>query len=190
MLEKAIQIATSAHEGQCDRSGQPYILHPIRVMTHCSTIFEKICAVLHDVVEDTPITLSDLRTEGFSEDVITVVDLLSHRAGESYAAFIERICTDVRACRVKRADLRDNMDMSRLQNPTPEDFERMVKYEAALERIREVLYPDDQVTTQTLYVKGRLILPDDIPEGSFYNQFIDLVEKHHGYFISDAPTSK
>jgi (p)ppGpp synthase/HD superfamily hydrolase len=183
MLEKAILIATKAHADQIDRSGEPYIMHPIRVMTHCATTFEKICAVLHDVVEDTSITLQDLRDAGFSEDIVHVIDLLSRRDDESYEAFIERICTDIRACRVKRADLRDNMDMSRIKNPTPEDFQRMEKYEAALKRIHDVLYPGEQVLKQTIRFQGRLILPEDISEGSFYNQFMDLVESNHGYFV-------
>ena len=186
MLEKAIVIATEAHAGQMDRSGAPYIMHPIRVMTHCDTLFEKTCGVLHDVIEDTSVTLEDLRMAGFSEDVVDVVDLLSRREDEDYEAFIERICTDVRACRVKQADLRDNMDMSRLQNPTSEDFERMKKYEKALERIRQVLYPEKvRAREQVIYVHGRLVLPSDITEGSFYNQFMDLVEANRGYFVGD-----
>lgn len=85
MLEKAIQIAVKAHTGQVDKAGQPYIMHPLRVMFDCETETEMICAVLHDVVEDSDITLEDLRNEGFSDEVVEVIDRLSKREGENNA---------------------------------------------------------------------------------------------------------
>lgn len=77
MLNKAIIIAAQAHEGQLDKCGEPYILHPLRVMLKMHTEVERICAVLHDVVEDTNITLEDLRGEGFSEEIIGILDCLT-----------------------------------------------------------------------------------------------------------------
>jgi (p)ppGpp synthase/HD superfamily hydrolase len=143
MLEKAIRIATESHEGQTDKAGKKYILHPLRAMNNCETDTEKICAVLHDVIEDTEITLKDLENEGFSDEILRVLDLLTKRHGENYDSFIGRICTNEIACRVKIADLEDNMDSSRLNNPTEEDLKRQDKYVKALERIRLALNQDE-----------------------------------------------
>ncbi|NLA90511.1 MAG: HD domain-containing protein, partial [Synergistaceae bacterium] len=89
-LERAIEIATKAHEGQTDRGGAPYIRHCLRVMERMATEEMKIAAVLHDVVEDTPVPLEDLRREGFSEAVVKAVDALTRREGEDYPIFIMR----------------------------------------------------------------------------------------------------
>ena len=80
MLEKAILIATKAHNGQLDKGGQPYILHRLRVMQSCNSDLEKMCAVLHDVIEDTNISLNELREEGFSEEVLVILDLLTKKS--------------------------------------------------------------------------------------------------------------
>ncbi len=91
--------------------------------------------MLHDVIEDTDITFDDIRREGFTEDVIAVLDCLTRRDDESYDDFITRILVNDTACRVKLADLADNMDLSRLENPTEEDYMRLEKYKRAVERI-------------------------------------------------------
>ena len=91
MLNKAIEIANRAHTGLPDKAGAPYILHPLRVMLARDNELERICAVLHDVVEDTGITLDDLRNEGFSEEVISILDCLTKRKNESYDDFIDRV---------------------------------------------------------------------------------------------------
>src|SRR5215216_3018494 len=90
-LEDAIELALKAHRGQVDRGGQPYILHPLRIMTKLDTNTERIIGVLHDVVEDTDITLDDLRQMGYPDAVVDAVDALSRREGETYAAFIQRL---------------------------------------------------------------------------------------------------
>jgi (p)ppGpp synthase/HD superfamily hydrolase len=136
MLEKAIQIAAKAHEGQKDKAGQPYILHPLRVMFRTNSEIERICAVLHDVIEDTPITLQMLRDEGFTPEVLNVLELLTKGSGESYDDFISRILTNETACRVKLADLADNMNLSRIQTPSEEDYKRVEKYKRAVFRIQ------------------------------------------------------
>lgn len=89
-LERAIAIAVEAHKGQKDKSGAPYILHPLRVMGRVNPDTEKIVAVLHDVIEDTRWTFDDLRKEGFSEDVIQAIDCVTKRDGESYEDFVKR----------------------------------------------------------------------------------------------------
>lgn len=143
MLNKAIEIAAIAHKGQIDKAGAPYILHPLRVMLTRDNELEQICAVLHDVVEDSQITFEDLRKEGFSEIVLEILDCLTKREGESYDAFIGRILNNQTACRVKLADIDDNMNLSRIENPTEKDRERMKKYEKAVARIMSRLENDN-----------------------------------------------
>lgn len=144
MLEKAIIIAVNAHKGQSDKGGNPYILHPLRVMFSMKNETEKICAVLHDVIEDTEVTLDSLRNEGFSEKVLYVLDALTRRENESYDKFINRIINNKMACRIKLADLSDNMDLSRIENPTEKDYKRIEKYRRAEREILEVLQEKKQ----------------------------------------------
>lgn len=87
MLEKAIQIALEAHKGQTDKAGAPYLLHLIRVMNAGQTEDEKICGILHDLVEDTPWTFEDLRREGFSEEVIRALVCVTKQPDEPYQTF-------------------------------------------------------------------------------------------------------
>src|SRR5690349_12469488 len=89
-LEEAIRIAVEAHRGQKDRAGAPYILHPLRMMLRVQTDAERMAAVLHDVVEDTDWTLDALREHGFPDEVVTAVDHLTRREGESYEEFVTR----------------------------------------------------------------------------------------------------
>ena len=114
MLNKALNIAYKAHLGQLDKAGAPYILHPMRVALHCQTENEKIAALLHDVIEDTPVTLEDLKNEGFSDEVLAALKCLTMMEGEDYKTFVQRVATNPLAIRVKIQDLKDNMDLSRL----------------------------------------------------------------------------
>ena len=130
-LDKAVSLAAQAHLGQTDKAGAPYILHPLRVMFRCRSAAAMMAAVLHDVVEDTPVTLADLRSQGFPEEVVRAVGCLTRLADETYEAFIERVKTDPVALEVKVADLEDNMDLRRLADPQPRDLERLAKYRRA-----------------------------------------------------------
>lgn len=130
-LEKAIAMAVKAHQGQLDRAGRPYILHPLAVMLRMETEEAMIVAVLHDVVEDSPLTLDDLRAAGFSDAVVAAIDALSNRAGESYPDFIERLSHNPLAVQVKLGDLQDNMDIRRLPEVGEKDIERLQKYRVA-----------------------------------------------------------
>jgi (p)ppGpp synthase/HD superfamily hydrolase len=131
-LERAIAIALEAHAGQRDKAGDPYILHPLRVMLGVTTSDERVVAVLHDVVEDSTWTLDDLREEGFIEEIVQAVDALSHREGESYDDFVRRSGACPLARRVKFADLEDNMNLSRICGPTEGDHTRVERYRRAL----------------------------------------------------------
>lgn len=138
MLEKAIHIAVEAHAGQLDRAGRPYILHPLRVMLFGRTDAEMICGVLHDVVEDTPISIDMLRREGFSEEILTAVDAISKRKGEKYADFIERVAKCELAAAVKLNDLHDNMNRERIEEYEKADEARHQKYIEAEKRLHQV----------------------------------------------------
>lgn len=113
-LEKAIQIAAQAHAGQTDKAGEPYILHPIRVMLRVQIENERIAAILHDVVEDSPVTLEDLAREGFSKEVIEAVDSLTKKKGETRIEAAHRAAANPIAKVVKLADNAENMDLSRI----------------------------------------------------------------------------
>lgn len=128
-LERAIEIAVHAHAGQVDKAGQPYILHPLRVMFAVRSLHERMAAVLHDVVEDTPITLDDLGTEGFPAEVLDAIRALTKTEGEARLAAARRAAENPVAKVVKLADVTDNMDLSRISQPTEEDYARLRVYE-------------------------------------------------------------
>ena len=134
-LERALEIAAVAHAGQLDKAGKPYILHPIRVMLSVSTPDEQMAAVLHDTVEDTSVTLEDLADAGFSSDIISAVQALTKMDGESRLEAAQRAVRNTVARQVKLADVADNMDMSRIPNPTSRDHARLEEYK----RVRQVL---------------------------------------------------
>lgn len=131
-LERAIEIAAKAHAGQMDKAGQPYVLHPLRMMLAVKTPEARIAAVLHDVVEDTAVTLKELEGEGFPAEVLEAVEALTKREGEDYEAFIRRVAPNPIAREVKLADLRDNSDLSRILEPIERDRERVKKYRRAI----------------------------------------------------------
>ena len=139
MLVKAIQIAVSAHKEQVDKSGQPYILHLIRVMDAGETEQEKICGVLHDLVEDTDWTFEKLENEGFSEEIISALKCVTKQENEAYDVFISRIKENLLAIKVKLNDLRDNMDITRLVHITKKDRERLNKYLKAYQELKACL---------------------------------------------------
>lgn len=137
LLDLAIVIATSAHAGQTDKAGKPYILHPLRVMLAVNTPEEQITAVLHDVVEDTSLGLSDLIKYGFSEEVIQAVDALTKKENESRVEAAYRAASNPIARVVKTADVKDNMKLERIATPTAKDYARMDEYKKVLEILNQ-----------------------------------------------------
>jgi len=133
LLEKSIIIATSAHSGQFDKGGNPYILHPLRVMLSLDNDDDRIVGILHDVLEDTSITLRHLEDNGFHGEIEILDALVSitRKSNESYKDFILRVKLNPIALRVKLADLKDNMNISRINSPTEKDFLRIEKYKKA-----------------------------------------------------------
>lgn len=131
-IDLAIGLAARAHAGQVDKGGQPYILHPLRVMIACHGERAQLAAVLHDTVEDGDVTLRAIDTL-FGREVAAAVDALTRRPGEDYADFVQRCAANATACHVKIRDIRDNLDLSRLgREPTRDDWKRMDKYQDAL----------------------------------------------------------
>jgi len=130
-IEKALQIAAVAHAGQLDRQDQPYILHPIRVMAGVEGLEAKMAAVLHDVVEDTAVTLEDLAREGFSEAVVEAVRCVTHEDGTTYADYVVRCKANPIALQVKLSDLADNTRLDRtIARPQAldRDMKRIARY--------------------------------------------------------------
>ncbi|MED1665714.1 HD domain-containing protein [Brevibacillus laterosporus] len=134
-LEKAIVIATKAHADQVDKGGNPYILHPLRVMLKMSTEEEMIAAVLHDVIEDTKVNADDLKRAGFTESVIDAVIALTRQDGETYMDFIKRAKQNPIARTVKIRDIEDNCDLTRISNPSDQDHSRMKRYKKAIQEL-------------------------------------------------------
>jgi (p)ppGpp synthase/HD superfamily hydrolase len=130
-LEDAIVLAVQAHQGQRDKAEAPYILHPLRVMLRMRSDVERMIAVLHDVVEDTPYTLLDLQQAGYPEQVLEALDCLTRRENETYEEFIERVKANPLARKVKIADLEDNMDIRRISDLQEKDVERLKRYRRA-----------------------------------------------------------
>ncbi len=135
---KALKLAIEAHDGQEDRNGQPYIGHVMRVCYAGHTLAEKIVGALHDVVEDTHWTIEDLKSEGFSPEIIDGVIAITHDdENESYEDYLLRILRNPVALRVKLNDLTDNMDIRRLDRLSELDFVRMLKYHRAYKLLTE-----------------------------------------------------
>ena len=135
-LERAIQIAVTAHAGVKDRGGKAYILHPLNVMMRVDTDEEKIVAVLHDVVEDADWTFEDLRDEGFSEIIIEALETVTKESeNEDYEKFILRSRGNEIGRKVKTADLRENLDVTRIGDLVEKDIQRINKYKRALKTL-------------------------------------------------------
>ena len=132
-LESAIQLAAKAHSGQQDKAGKPYILHPIRVMLSVSTTDEQIAAILHDTVEDTSVTFGQLSEAGFSAEIISAVRALTKLDGESRIDAARRAAKHPIARQVKLADVKDNLDISRIPHLTDKDHARLDEYKLVQE---------------------------------------------------------
>jgi (p)ppGpp synthase/HD superfamily hydrolase len=136
MLEKAVEIAISAHKNQRDKSGKPYIGHLLRVMQAGKTEDEQICGVLHDLVEDSDWTFENLKKEGFPDHIIDALKCLTKQANEIYDHFIDRVMTNTLAVQVKINDLTDNMDIKRLTSIGEKDVERLNTYLKAYRKLK------------------------------------------------------
>lgn len=127
-IKKALIIAYKAHDGQLDKGGYPYIFHPYHLAEQMNDENEIITAILHDVCEDTKITFNELEKEGFGEEIIRALRLLTREKGADYFEYIKRLSSNDTAKKVKLADLMHNMDLSRVGSF---DENRMEKYKKA-----------------------------------------------------------
>ena len=135
-LEKAIALAATQHAGQLDKGGQPYILHPLRLMLQFSNSTLQIIAVLHDILEDTSTTTEDLEALGFSAKIIQAIQALTKQTGESRLEAAKRTALNPLATQVKYVDVLDNMNLTRINNPTARDFARLEEYKEVLEILK------------------------------------------------------
>lgn len=134
LFEQALAIAIEAHRGQVDKDGKEYIRHVLRVMATVEEGDQQIVALLHDVVEDTKLTLDDLRERGFPRHIVEAVDAMTRRDGEDYFDFVVRAATNPLAYPVKVADLRDNLRKS----ADAGSAQRGEKYRKALKMLGEI----------------------------------------------------
>jgi (p)ppGpp synthase/HD superfamily hydrolase len=132
MTKKAMKLAYEAHQGQTDKNGMPYIFHPVHLAEQMTDENTTVCALLHDVVEDTPYTLADLRAMGFPPEVIDALTLLTHDKSVPYMDYVRKIKTNRIASAVKLADLRHNSDLSRLDTVDDDALKRVKKYKQAM----------------------------------------------------------
>ena len=138
LIYKSLEIVTRLFNDKKDKGGFPYVIHLLKVYSGVSDYTEKVCALLHDVVEDTNVNYDDLMNVGYSNEVIDILKILTKLKGEDYREYIKRIIdsNNIHAMNIKLADLRHNMDLGRIKNPMANDYERISKrYEPAYEQI-------------------------------------------------------
>ncbi len=133
MFDIALSIARKAHEGQLDKAGVDYIEHPIYVASQVDTEEEKAVALLHDVIEDSPVSAEELLQAGLPETVVTAVQVLTKKKEQDYQTYLETVKKNPLARVVKLADLEHNSDLSRLSSITEKDRERLKKYKKAID---------------------------------------------------------
>ena len=131
-INKAINIMYNAHKEQYDKGNYPYVFHPYHIAEQMNTEDEIIVALLHDVVEDTNITIDDLSKEGFDSNIIEALKLLTKKTN-NYEEYISRISTNPLAKKIKLADLNHNLDITRIPNPQERDYKRIEQYKKAIE---------------------------------------------------------
>lgn len=136
IIVECLRFVEEVHHGQYDKLGVPYVLRPVAVAEHMTTENEILVALLHDVVEDTSVTLDDLRDRGYSDEVVAAVDILTRRSGEPYSTYIERVSTSELARRVKLADLRHNLQPDRVKLLGNDTLVK--RYEKALRQLSSV----------------------------------------------------
>lgn len=134
LTKKALKLCFAAHRDQVDKTDMPYVFHPFHLAEQMSDENTTICALLHDVVEDTPYTLADLRQMGFPEAVLEALALLTHDPDVPYMDYVKEIAKNPIAKAVKMADLRHNSDLSRMEPQQIDEWvlRRNEKYHAAL----------------------------------------------------------
>ena len=137
MTKKAMQLCYRAHRDQVDKSGIPYVFHPIHLAEQMTDEDTTVVALLHDVVEDTHYTLEDLAAMGFSRQVLDAIGLMTHTDGVPYMDYVAKIKENPIARAVKLADLRHNSDLTRLDTVDDKAKARAQKYAQAIALLKE-----------------------------------------------------
>ncbi|MBR2970958.1 MAG: bifunctional (p)ppGpp synthetase/guanosine-3',5'-bis(diphosphate) 3'-pyrophosphohydrolase [Clostridia bacterium] len=137
LTKKALRLCFDAHKNQVDKTGLPYVFHPFHLAEQMTDEISTVCALLHDVVEDTEYTFDDIRNMGFPQEVIEVLRLLTHDHGVPYMEYVKKISTNTIAKQVKLADLRHNSDLSRMDIIDEKALSRTQKYKQAIELLSE-----------------------------------------------------
>lgn len=138
LTKKALRISFAAHQFQVDQGGLPYVYHPFHVAEMMGDDEYAVCvALLHDVVEDTSVTIEKLEACGFPDEIVDAVDLLTYRNDRPYIEYIELLKKNELARKVKLADLKHNSDMSRIDHYNETVFERMAKYNEAIRFLQQ-----------------------------------------------------
>lgn len=136
LTKKALKISFEAHKNQTDKSGMPYVYHPFHLAEQMDDENSVCVALLHDVVEDTDLTLADLIQAGFPEEVTDALVLMTHDDLTPYMEYVERLSHNPIAAKVKLADLAHNSDLTRLDVVQEKDRERVLKYHRAMELLK------------------------------------------------------
>ena len=136
LTKKALRLCFEAHREQVDKTGLPYVFHPFHLAEQMKDEYTTVCALLHDVVEDTDYTLDDLRGMGFPDAVVDALALLTHDPAVPYMDYVKVIATNPIARKVKMADLRHNSDLSRMDEVDEWAAARTEKYKKALRYLR------------------------------------------------------
>ena len=136
LTKKALRLCFDAHREQVDKTGLPYVVHPFHLAEQMKDEYTTVCALLHDVVEDTDYTLDDLRGMGFPDPVVDALALLTHDPAVPYMDYVKVIATNPIARKVKMADLRHNSDLSRMDEVDEWALKRTEKYKKALAYLR------------------------------------------------------
>ena len=136
MTKKALKLCFEAHKDQTDKSGMPYVFHPFHLAEQMKDEDTTIVALLHDVVEDTDVTIDDLKKMGFNDNVIDAIILMTHQSDVEYMDYIAKIKENPVAKAVKLADLKHNSDVSRLDSVTEWDKKRAAKYKKAIRLLK------------------------------------------------------
>ena len=137
LTKKALKLCFDAHKNQVDKTGLPYVFHPFHLAEQMTDEISTVCALLHDVIEDTPYTLLDLKNMGFNDTVIEVLTLLTHNENVPYFDYVKKIKNNEIAKKVKIADLKHNSDVSRLNEVDEWTIKRNQKYAEALRILTE-----------------------------------------------------
>ena len=133
----ASKIAYKAHEGQTDKSGVPYIFHPIHIAEQMDSEESCVVALLHDVIEDSDITL-EILSKYFNDDIIAALRVLTKKENDDYVMYIKRVKTNKLATKVKIKDLEHNRDLTRLDEVTDKDRKRSLKYWEAIRYLEDI----------------------------------------------------